>query len=146
MIAYSISGRGQTPEKMIDVDLFYLRNMDRRTTNISHLLAQYLFRHAEGRKSRARISGGHFIGRLVMHFGLVGLQGVVKSFTIEQSRVSTWLITCMTQLMDASGQTYQPFDSTLVGSSRLSFHRRVRPRTGDASTSAAPHTEAQPDP
>ncbi|GJY44641.1 hypothetical protein Tco_0432854 [Tanacetum coccineum] len=103
MIAYSISGRGQTPEKMIDVDLFYLRSMDR-------------------------------------------LQGVVKSFTIEQSRVSTWLITCMTQLMDASGQTYQPFDSTLVGSSRLSFQRRVRPRTGDASTSAAPHTEAQPDP
>ncbi|GJS51699.1 hypothetical protein Tco_0625061 [Tanacetum coccineum] len=48
----------------------------------------------------------------------------------------------MTHLMDASGQTYQPFDSTLVGSSGLSFQRRVRPRTGDASTSAAPHTDA----
>ncbi|GJU09485.1 hypothetical protein Tco_1131881 [Tanacetum coccineum] len=138
MIAYSISGMGQTPEKMIDVDLFYLRIMDRGTTNISHLLAQYLFRHAEGRKSKARLSGGHFIRRLVMHFGLVSdeglrgmdqrgsrllrleipapaqappppppapqprLQGVVESFTIEQSRVSTWLISCMTQLMDVS--------------------------------------------
>ncbi|GJR37345.1 hypothetical protein Tco_1213029 [Tanacetum coccineum] len=182
MIAYSISGRGQAPEKVTGVDLFYLRNIDLGTTNVPHLLAQYLFRHAEGRKSRARLSGGHFIRRLVMHFGLVSdeglrgmdqrgsrllrleipapaqappppppapqprLQGVVESFTIEQSRVSTWLITYMTQLMDASSQTYQPFDSTLVGRSRLSFHMRIRPRTGDASTSAAPHTDAQPDP
>ncbi|GJV83983.1 hypothetical protein Tco_1523881 [Tanacetum coccineum] len=191
---------------------------------------QYSFRHAKGRKSGARLSGGHFIGRLAMHFGLlgrlhiytrydetwtwvahaperqqaatagadeagqaakeaapeipaptpsyapspplpapqpstmsqgierleeevhdlrrdvVGLRGDVVSFTTEQSRVSTWLISCMTQLMDASGQTYQPFDSTLVGSSGLSFRRRVRPRTGDASTFVAPHTDAQPDP
>ncbi|GKF16809.1 hypothetical protein Tco_0061727, partial [Tanacetum coccineum] len=48
---------------------------------------------------------------------VVGLRGDVMSFTIEQSRVSTWLISCMTQLMDASGQTYRPFDNTLVGSS-----------------------------
>ncbi|GKC54338.1 hypothetical protein Tco_1077083 [Tanacetum coccineum] len=215
---------------------------------------RHLRRHAEGRKSRARLSGGHFIGRLAMHFGLVsdeglrgmqvvtrelllidlhelrrlniykrysetwtwvalgperkqgvpagaheadkagqatkevapeipapahvpsppppalqpctmsqsierveeevhhlrcdvtGLRGVVESFTTEQSKVSTWLISCMTQLMDASGQTYQPFDSTLVGSSQLSFRRRVRPRTSDASTFVAPHTDAQPDP
>ncbi|GJV23512.1 reverse transcriptase domain-containing protein [Tanacetum coccineum] len=67
-------------------------------------------------------------------------------FTTEQSRVSTWLITCMTQLMDASGLTYQAFDSTLVRSSRMPYQRRVRPKTGNASTSAAPHTDAQPDP
>ncbi|GJU38169.1 hypothetical protein Tco_1186523 [Tanacetum coccineum] len=72
MIAYSISGKGQTPKKMIDVDLFYLRSMDRGTTNVSHLLAHYLFRHVKGRKSRARLSGGHFIRRLVMHFRLLG--------------------------------------------------------------------------
>ncbi|GJT35860.1 hypothetical protein Tco_0926279 [Tanacetum coccineum] len=193
MIAYSISGRGQAPENVTGVDLFYLHNMDHGTTNVPHLLAQYLFRHAKGRKSGARLSGGHFIGRLAMHFRLVsdeglrglhvvaqglerqqaaatgayeadeagqrieeevhdlrrnvvGLRGVVESFTTEQSKVSTWLITCMTQLMDASGQTYQPFDSTLVGSLRLSFQRSVKSRTGDASTSAAPHTDAQPDP
>ncbi|GKA56061.1 hypothetical protein Tco_0755133 [Tanacetum coccineum] len=130
MIAYSISGRGR-----------------------------HLRRHAEVRKSGARLSGGHFIGRLAMHFGLrqqaatagthkadeaspaaeegaqeipapaqappppppvsqprtisqriesieeevhdlrrdvVGLRGVVESFTTEQFRVSTWLISCMT--------------------------------------------------
>ncbi|GJT96750.1 hypothetical protein Tco_1092268 [Tanacetum coccineum] len=77
---------------------------------------------------------------------VVGLQGVVESFTTEHSRVSTWLITCITQLMDASDQTYQPFDNTLIGSSRLSFQRCVRPRTGDASSFAALHTDAQPDP
>ncbi|GKE63781.1 hypothetical protein Tco_1514148 [Tanacetum coccineum] len=179
MIAYSIFGRGQAPKKVIGIDLFYLRSMDRRTINVPHLLAQYLFRHVEGRKSEARLLGGHFIGRLAMHFGLVsddglrglqgpkrqqaaaagtpeadkgdqaakevaleilapaqapppspyphtmshrikrldeevhnlrcdvmGLRGDVASFTTEQSRVSTWLISCMTHLMDASGQTY----------------------------------------
>ncbi|GJR46796.1 hypothetical protein Tco_1314899 [Tanacetum coccineum] len=79
MIAYSISDRGQAPKKVTGVDLFYLRSMDRGTTNIPHLLAQYLFRHAEGRKSGARLSGGHFIGCLAVHFGLVideGLRGL----------------------------------------------------------------------
>ncbi|GKA06504.1 hypothetical protein Tco_0685728 [Tanacetum coccineum] len=201
MIAYSISGRGHAPEKVTGVDLFYLRSMDRGTTNVPHLLAQYLFRHAEGRKSGARLSGGHFIRCLSVHFrlvsdeGLRGLQAWVAQgperqqaatagahkdglatkevaqeipapaqapvqappppppapksrtiFTTEQYRVSTWLISCMTQIMDVNDYTYQPFDSTLVGSSQLSFQRRVRPRTGDASTSAAPHTDAQHDP
>nr|GEV06054.1 hypothetical protein [Tanacetum cinerariifolium] len=35
-----------------------------------------LRRHAEGRKSRARLSGGHFIGCLAAHFGLVSDQGL----------------------------------------------------------------------
>nr|GEV11425.1 hypothetical protein [Tanacetum cinerariifolium] len=77
---------------------------------------------------------------------VVGLRGFFESFTTKQYRVSTWMISCMTQLMDACGKTYQPFDNTLIGSSWLSFQRHVRPRTGDASASAAPHTIAQPDP
>ncbi|GKD71512.1 hypothetical protein Tco_1325602, partial [Tanacetum coccineum] len=36
----------------------------------------YLFHHAEGRKSGARLTGGYFIGRLAAHFGLVGDQGL----------------------------------------------------------------------
>ncbi|GJR47239.1 hypothetical protein Tco_1315342 [Tanacetum coccineum] len=47
MIAYSISGRGR-----------------------------HMGRHAEGRKSGARLSGGHFIGCLAMHFGLVSDEGL----------------------------------------------------------------------
>ncbi|GKA22239.1 hypothetical protein Tco_0708201 [Tanacetum coccineum] len=80
--------RGQAPEKVTGVDLFYLRSMDRGTVNVPHLLSQYLFRFAEGRKSGARLSGGHFIGRLATHFGLVsneglrGLQVVTREFPL----------------------------------------------------------------
>ncbi|GKC37412.1 ribonuclease H-like domain-containing protein [Tanacetum coccineum] len=42
---------------------------------------------------------------------------------------------CMTQLMDASGRTYQAFDNTLVGISQIPYQRRTRQRTGEASTS-----------
>ncbi|GKE37410.1 hypothetical protein Tco_1460815, partial [Tanacetum coccineum] len=164
------------PEKVTGVDLFYLHNIDHRITNVPHLLAQYLFRHAEGRKSEARLSGGHFIRRLAMHFGLVsdeglrGLQGperqqaamagaleadkagqaaeevALEISTPVPAQAPPHLHPPHNHLIEASGQTYQPFDSTLVGSSGLSFLRRVRPRTSDASTSAAPHTNAQPDP
>ncbi|GJU67280.1 hypothetical protein Tco_1253539 [Tanacetum coccineum] len=76
MIACSISGRGQAPKKVTDVDLFYLRSIDRGTANVTYLLVKYLFRHVEGRKSGARLSGGHFIRRLAAHFGLVSDQGL----------------------------------------------------------------------
>ncbi|GJW55493.1 hypothetical protein Tco_0099578 [Tanacetum coccineum] len=76
MIACNISGRGQAPEKVTGVDLFYLRSMDWGTANVPYLLAQYLFRHAEGRKSGARLSEGYFIGRLAAHFRLVSDQGL----------------------------------------------------------------------
>ncbi|GKE72006.1 hypothetical protein Tco_1530078 [Tanacetum coccineum] len=76
MIAYSISSRGQAPGKVIRVDLFYLRSMDRGTTNVPHLLTHYLFRHAEGRKSGDKLLGVYFIGRLAMHFVLVGDEGL----------------------------------------------------------------------
>nr|GEW12176.1 hypothetical protein [Tanacetum cinerariifolium] len=66
-----ISGRGQTPEKVTGIDLFYLRRMDYGTANVPYLLAQFLFMHAEGRKSGARLFKGHFIGHLAAHFGLV---------------------------------------------------------------------------
>ncbi|GKA92922.1 hypothetical protein Tco_0814847 [Tanacetum coccineum] len=76
MIACSISGRGQAPKKVTDVDLFYLRSIDRGTANASYLLVKYLFRHGEGRNSGARLFGGHFIRRIAAHFGLVSDQGL----------------------------------------------------------------------
>ncbi|GJZ56413.1 hypothetical protein Tco_0611606 [Tanacetum coccineum] len=69
-------GQGQAHKKVAGIDLFYLKSMDHRTTNVPHLLAQYLFRHAEGKKSGARLSGGHFIGRLAAHFGLASDEGL----------------------------------------------------------------------
>ncbi|GJR48409.1 hypothetical protein Tco_1316512 [Tanacetum coccineum] len=188
MIAYSISGRGQAPEKVTGVDLFYLRR-------------------------------GHFIGRLAMHFSLVGdeglrgLQVVTRELLLidlhEVGRLNicsrfgdTWAWVAQgperqqataagahkadeagpaakegaqeiptpaqvppppplapqprtmsqrierieKELMDVSGHTYQAFNNTLVGSSRMPYQRHVSPRMGDASTSVAPHTDAHPDP
>nr|GEV88158.1 hypothetical protein [Tanacetum cinerariifolium] len=115
----------------------------------AHIKDPYLFHYAKGRKSGARLSGGHFIGHLAQHLceapqpppptpqprtmsqridrleeevremrqSIVALRGVVESSIIEQTIVSTWMISCMTHLMDVSGQTYQAFDGTLVGSS-----------------------------
>ncbi|GJW67559.1 hypothetical protein Tco_0121983, partial [Tanacetum coccineum] len=76
LISYSISGRGHAPEKVTVTDLFYLCSMDRGTANVPYLIVHYLFRHAEGRKSGVRLSGGHFIGRLAHHFGLVSNDGL----------------------------------------------------------------------
>ncbi|GJT62254.1 putative reverse transcriptase domain-containing protein [Tanacetum coccineum] len=71
--------RGQAPKKVTATDLFYLCSMDQGATNVLYLLAKYLFRHAEGRKSSAMLSGVYFIGHLAHHFGLVsddGLRGL----------------------------------------------------------------------
>ncbi|GKB81260.1 hypothetical protein Tco_0948155 [Tanacetum coccineum] len=62
----------------------YIKDPERR---LSHMMiacsisgrGQGQRRHAEGRKSGARLSRGHFIRRLAAHFGLVrdkGLRGV----------------------------------------------------------------------
>ncbi|GJU01446.1 hypothetical protein Tco_1111784 [Tanacetum coccineum] len=54
-------------------------SMDRGAANVPYLLAQYLFKHAEGRESGAMLLGGHFIRHLAHHFGLVsngGLRGL----------------------------------------------------------------------
>ncbi|GKC38106.1 hypothetical protein Tco_1050490, partial [Tanacetum coccineum] len=48
--------------------------------NVPYLLAQYMFRHAEGRKRGSRMSGSYFVRRLAKHFVLVteeGLQGLI---------------------------------------------------------------------
>ncbi|GKG16734.1 hypothetical protein Tco_0361691 [Tanacetum coccineum] len=64
----------------------------------------------------------------------------------DQGRFSTWMISCMAQLMEASGQTYQAFDGTFRGSSPAAFQRRTRQRTDGASTSTAQQDQQQPDP
>ncbi|GJX83174.1 hypothetical protein Tco_0332655 [Tanacetum coccineum] len=54
LIAFTIAGKGQAPEK-------------------------YLFRHAKGRKQGVRMSRGYFVARLAEHFGLItekSLQGL----------------------------------------------------------------------
>nr|GEW38337.1 hypothetical protein [Tanacetum cinerariifolium] len=61
LIACSIAGMSQAPEKVTMTDLFYLRGMDVGSVNIPNLLAMYLRMFALGRKRRAMIIGGQFI-------------------------------------------------------------------------------------
>ncbi|GJU25420.1 hypothetical protein Tco_1164041 [Tanacetum coccineum] len=88
LIAFMIYGRGQVPEKVTTTELYYLRSIDEGTVNIPYLLAQNLFRHVEGRKQGARMSGVHFVVRLAEHFGLIteeslrGLTVVVRNLTV----------------------------------------------------------------
>ncbi|GJT55459.1 hypothetical protein Tco_0990513 [Tanacetum coccineum] len=150
--------------------------------------------HAEGRKSGARLSGGHFIGHFAHHFGLVSddglrglsvmtrvlplidierqpvvaaaalgdakdapdvdegrldkeiqglrqdvrsLRGLMERSMTDQGRFSTWMVSCMTQLMEARGRTYQEFDGTFRGSYPAVFERRTKHKTNGASTSTA---------
>ncbi|GKA60763.1 hypothetical protein Tco_0760170 [Tanacetum coccineum] len=61
MMAHSIAGRSQAPEKVTMTDSFYLRGLDVGSVNIPYLLARYMRRFAAGRKSKAHISGGQFV-------------------------------------------------------------------------------------
>ncbi|GJS12415.1 hypothetical protein Tco_0369211 [Tanacetum coccineum] len=56
MMAHSIAGRIQAPEKVTVTDLFNFRGLDVGSVNIPYLLARYLRRFAVGRKSGAHIS------------------------------------------------------------------------------------------
>ncbi|GKA63849.1 hypothetical protein Tco_0763455 [Tanacetum coccineum] len=71
IMAHSIAGRSQAPEKVTVMDLFYLRGMEVGSVNVPYLLARYLRLFAARRKSRAHISGGQFVARLAGHFGLL---------------------------------------------------------------------------
>ncbi|GKG57341.1 hypothetical protein Tco_0584767, partial [Tanacetum coccineum] len=71
LIACSIVGRSQAPEKVTVADLFYLRGMDIGSVNIPYLLARYLRLFTVGWKSEALISEGQFIARLAEHFRLL---------------------------------------------------------------------------
>ncbi|GKF49200.1 hypothetical protein Tco_0142451, partial [Tanacetum coccineum] len=81
MMAYSIAGRSQAPEKVTVTDLFYLRGLDVGSVNIPYLLARYLRRFAAGRKSGAHIYGGQFVARLAGYFRLLTTK-ILRGLTV----------------------------------------------------------------
>nr|GEU37585.1 hypothetical protein [Tanacetum cinerariifolium] len=50
-------------------------------------MGKHLRRNAEGRKSRARLSGGHFIGRMAAHFELVS-DGELRGLRVVSRELS----------------------------------------------------------
>ncbi|GJT55147.1 hypothetical protein Tco_0990201 [Tanacetum coccineum] len=89
LIAYSIVGRSQAPEKVTVTNLFYLRGMDVGLVNIPYLLARCLRLFSAGRKSGAHISGGQFVARLTEHFGLLTAE-ILGGLTICAQFDDTW--------------------------------------------------------
>ncbi|GKD79610.1 hypothetical protein Tco_1342231, partial [Tanacetum coccineum] len=167
---HTAQGIESAPKKVTTTDLFYLRSMDWGAANVLYLLAQYLFRHAKGRKSGARLSEGHFIGRLAHHFGLVGddwawvaqgaerqpvaavttPRGVEDALDIDEGTQAVpapiHALPPPPPITEASGRTYQAFDGTFRGSYPEVFERRTRQRTDDASTSIAQQDKQHPNP
>ncbi|GJR19991.1 hypothetical protein Tco_0968518 [Tanacetum coccineum] len=86
LVTFTVARRGQAPEKVTTTDLYYLRSMDEGMVNVPYLLAQYLFRHAEGRKQGAKMSGWHFITRLAEHFSVI-----TKESLWGLTVISTWV-------------------------------------------------------
>ncbi|GKD24216.1 hypothetical protein Tco_1230430 [Tanacetum coccineum] len=67
---------------------------------------------------------------------------VLDSMACDFSRLTTWTVTSLSLMMDRSGVRYTSYADT-----RIPYQRcRVRQRTGEANTSAAPLDEDQPDP
>nr|GEZ79828.1 hypothetical protein [Tanacetum cinerariifolium] len=169
MMAHSIAGRSQAPEKVTVTDLFYLRGLDVGSVNILYLLGRYLRRFAIGRKSRALILGrsvaprggdedeemsqampppprtqGKRITRLEeevhgMRKVIQGQREVPHSMARDFSRFTMWTVTSLSQMMDRTGVIYTRYSESSVKYQRCS----VRQRTDDANTFAAPQ---QPDP
>ncbi|GKB82905.1 hypothetical protein Tco_0949800 [Tanacetum coccineum] len=65
------------------------------------------------------------------------LSGMSRDFV----RFTTWTFGRLSQLLDAGGVTYTSYSDY-----QISYQRRTRWRTGEASTSAAPYIDDQPDP
>ncbi|GJT50459.1 hypothetical protein Tco_0976616 [Tanacetum coccineum] len=67
-------------------------------------------------------------------------RAVLDEMSRDFSRFDTWTVGCLSQLLDMSGMTY-----TSYGDYQIPYQRRTKRRTDGASTSAASHTDDQPD-
>nr|GEV74255.1 hypothetical protein [Tanacetum cinerariifolium] len=147
LISYIISGRGQTPEKKNTCSgtLMGGRAMSAGGGGGVHVWVLEQPEHPHQYL-------GHSQHPLGLEEEIQGLRQDVRSLPrllerlmTDQGRFSTWMISCMTQLMEASGHTHQASDGTFRGSYPEVFKRRIRCRTDDASTLTA-QQEQQPDP
>ncbi|GJZ35575.1 hypothetical protein Tco_0581392 [Tanacetum coccineum] len=126
-MAHSIAGRSQAPEKLDDTWAWIAIGPERQpdVADGAPAVAEDAPAVDEGDYAR--------LGRLeedvrVLRRDVGSLRGLVDRSMTDQGRFSIWMMTCMTQLMDASGRTYQAFDGTFRGSSPLAFQRRTRYR------------------
>ncbi|GKA50582.1 hypothetical protein Tco_0743655, partial [Tanacetum coccineum] len=123
-ISCNISGRGQAPEKVIGLTVISRESLmididELFKVNISVRIRDTWAWVASGPERQQGAAAGAQEGAEGAHVEIEG----------DQSRFATWMISCMTQLIDATGRTYQAFDTTLVSSSQMTYQRRTRRRT-----------------
>ncbi|GJR10626.1 hypothetical protein Tco_0793278 [Tanacetum coccineum] len=104
--------------------------------------------HAEGRKRGSQMSGGYFITRLADHFGFLTKETHVPEVANgtphaeDEARLEDEADGGISQLLDSARATYMRYSETHVPYQR----RRVRQKSGEASTSEAPLDKDQPEP
>ncbi|GKB54669.1 hypothetical protein Tco_0905422, partial [Tanacetum coccineum] len=163
LIACSIAGRIQAPEKVTVTDLFYLRGMD-VDSHFGLLAADILggltviapelsiidmadpapvqappppaaARTIPQRMVRLEEDVHEIRGTLAKQ------REVISTMARDFSRYCTWTTTSLARMMDMTGMTYTSYSQT-----PREYTRRVRHRTNGASTSAAQQDPQQPDP
>ncbi|GJS54627.1 hypothetical protein Tco_0627989 [Tanacetum coccineum] len=156
MIAYSISGKGHAPENVTEIDLFYLRSMDREMANVPYLL-NICVRLSDtwawvapgperqqvataGAPEAAEDAPADVEGVPAAPAPVQAAQPPPAARTISQrlARLDEDVYGIqaaggISQLLDSARATYTRYYKTHVPYQR----RRVRRRTGDASTSTA---------
>ncbi|GKA36832.1 hypothetical protein Tco_0723397 [Tanacetum coccineum] len=136
LIACSIAGRSQAPEKVTVTDLFYLRGMDVGSVNIPYLLARYLRLFSLGRKKWAMISRAPRPERQ-LDATASAPRAAEHAFAIDKEDGQLEedvheVAGGIAQLLDSTGASYTPYSDT-----HIPYQRRVRHKTDSASTSAA---------
>ncbi|GKC83376.1 reverse transcriptase domain-containing protein [Tanacetum coccineum] len=107
-------GSEREPEKVTVIDIFYLRSMDRGAANVLYLLAQYLFRHVEWRKSGARLSGGQFIRRFAHHLGLVkSITDIEQPKTLKDIQSLNGKLAALSRFLSKGAERSLPFFKVL---------------------------------
>nr|GEW27099.1 hypothetical protein [Tanacetum cinerariifolium] len=157
LIICSTGERSQAPKTVTVTDLFYLRGMDVGSVNVPYLLASLRLERkpdvAVGALvvvENALVVDESALARLArveeeVHKirGTLGKQHeVMDAMARGLSRFTVWAAGGISQLLDFVRATYVRYSKTHVPYQR----RRVRQRTGDTNTSAAPLYEDQPDP
>ncbi|GKC22037.1 hypothetical protein Tco_1024187 [Tanacetum coccineum] len=147
--------------------------MDEGTSvNVPYLLAQCLFRYVEGRKQGAKRSGGYFIVRLGVHFGVITKESLWtltvvahELTTIDMDKLGPEVVAVhqedVAPPMPPAGATaphtipqrFQRLEEEVyglrdsIGEQHVTMKRLSSNfRTDDANTSAPSQTEPQADP
>ncbi|GKC23019.1 hypothetical protein Tco_1025169 [Tanacetum coccineum] len=148
LIACSIAGRSQAPEKVTVTDLFYLRGIDGLTIIAPALpiidMAE-LPDVAAGTPRVAQDAPAVDEGDQAVPAPVQAPQQPPPPPLTAARTMPQRLGRLEEELMEASGLKYQAFAGTFRGSSPAAFQRRTRQRTRVASTSTAQPDQQQPD-